>query len=333
LPDGGYLLVKPGLRGALIAREQGAWFSDADAVGEVINEWHSALKRERWPEPSKHWMTLAKFCLFQERIVESRVFAAHWAKARGLEATVSRRFVFVHKPKSEMLPTASSHLEAVVDWLLAEFPPAGDARPGCVVFLLPDETAAHALGRSGPVSGVIAWYLSLQKEIVLLDWSMMSTKANLAALTRVAAQHYLIDVYLAGCLVQRCWVIDGLASYLQGLVVKGGKASGVRGKDREHLERIKINLKAGTHTPIEKFLGLRFTDIVGGDVYYVFPAQAWSMVWYLLEPGKKETGDLLGRFLERLRSLKDEEQAWAETFGRCDLKQLEEAWRKALLAG
>jgi tetratricopeptide (TPR) repeat protein len=131
------------------------------------------------------------------------------------------------------------------------------------------------------------------------------------------------------------WFNEGLGDYFAASeLVMLGKKRGMRIRpSKGRLNNLMLVFRAGIDIPsIPVLMNMsreEMYDVANdGDMAAIHYAQAWSVVYFCIDGGNEAHRNALKNYFKALRQGKSSRAAYESTFGRFDMRQFEEEWRR-----
>jgi hypothetical protein len=193
------------------------------------------------------------------------------------------RYLILYDAEDGFVKQLAIHLEAMRDYYETVFVPDKKITAISIVRVCKDETMYHGYG--GPPSTGGYWS-SHQHELVVFQNKNIDQLGTFGVISHEAFHQYIY--YFYGELDPHSWYNEGHGDYFSGAVLGGDKVVDIKpyrraGYDRE--STIKEAVRAGTYTPLKKFMKFSQQEYYSGDVNLNY-SEGWSII-YFLRAGKK----------------------------------------------
>jgi len=307
-------------------KEKVARSSTEETVDEVIENWGGEIGECDTACTRKACLSLAKFCVVQERYKAASRFFARWGKQKGWKVYSSKFYFILSDTKVKRVKEIGARLDAIMRFYQKEFGAERAPKQDFVVRFFKSENQFDAFAREAGMAGAGAFYHPATRELVL--WDMSLTNKNL---TFEAVYHEANHQYVGGYYLDHepghCWLSEGLATYYETAKYRSKRIVAHGGKARCYLDDLRHGDRTGKLTPLAEFLSMgREEFYCGGGQESVNYAQAWGVVYFLKNTKDKRCREFLGRYLETLKETKDDAKALAAALDGVACAELEEAF-------
>jgi hypothetical protein len=194
------------------------------------------------------------------------------------------RYLILYDAEDDFVKMLAIHLEAMRDYYETVFVPEKKITAISIVRVCKDETMYHGYG--GPPSTGGYWS-SNDHELVVFQNKKVDQLGTFGVVSHEAFHQYIY--YFYGELSPHSWYNEGHGDFFSGAQLNGDKVADVKpyrraGYDRESC--IKEAVRAGTYTPMKKFMKFSQHEYYSGDVNLNY-SQGWSLI-YFLRVGRKQ---------------------------------------------
>jgi hypothetical protein len=215
--------------------------------------------------------------LLDEQIAKLPPGWKHFVSKKG-------RYLILYDAEDGFVKQLAVHLEAMRDYYETVFVPDQKITAISIVRVCKDETMYHGYG--GPPSTGGYWS-SRQHELVVFQNKNVDQLGTFGVISHEAFHQYIY--YFYGEISPHSWYNEGHGDYFSGAVLGGDKVVDIKpyrraGYDRE--STIKEAVRAGTYTPLKKFVKFSQEEYYSGNVDLNY-SEGWSII-YFLRAGKKE---------------------------------------------
>ncbi len=181
---------------------------------------------------------------------------------------------------------------------------------------------------AGNPRGAGGHYEPLVRKLVLFKYEKL---ADLELVLNHEGFHQFLHDY-----IQRIpqWFNEGLADYYGGYVYekRGSKHYMVPKPNPWRLRLIKQVIAAKRTVDTAELMQMTRGEMYSSQGVSINYAQAWAMVYYCIEGGKKRKYDkVLINYFKALRKGYDIEKAYATTFGRINMEKFDKAWKTYIM--
>lgn len=123
------------------------------------------------------------------------------------------------------------------------------------------------------------------------------------------------------------WFNEGVADYFGGFRYVAARKAVVPRPNTMRLAGIKAVIQAGRYADPGELMLMTQAEMYDPQMVAIHYAQAWSMVYFMLENKKGKYRKTLVRYFDALRKGKNIEEAYKTTFGRTDMERFERDWK------
>jgi tetratricopeptide (TPR) repeat protein len=182
----------------------------------------------------------------------------------------------------------------------------------------------NRIARHARAEGMNGFFHSLTKELELFQQENDPTGEGTASTLFHEGFHQYFDRILGGRNIPY-WANEGLGDYFgtTGVLHFYGKPG------RKHRGRLRNLFESGPPLPVDVLMADPPQDFMTHATQRY--AQAWTVVHYIMEGDHSRWKPLLKAYLEHLRAGRSPVNAYNRTFGRIDMDEFEEGWRKHVM--
>lgn len=322
-PDGSVATSESEYR---FSRERVARSSNEESVAEVIENWSGEIGECASGTAREACLSLAKFCVFQERYKEAKKFFALWGKQRKWKVFSSKYYFILSNTKAKRVKEIGARLDAIMRFYQKEFGAEREPKQDFVVRFFKSESQFGAFARDAGLGAAGAYYDPSSRELVLWDMSLTNKNLTFEAVYHEANHQYVGAYYLAHQ-PKHVWFSEGLATYYETAKYKSKRIVDHGRKSQDYLTTLKAGIRSCRVTPMEKFLSMEYRDFYcGGKQESLNYAQAWGLVYFLKNTKDKGCRAFFERYIVVLRETKDDEKALAEALDVVGFEALEKAY-------
>ncbi len=178
---------------------------------------------------------------------------------------------------------------------------------------------------AGNPRGAGAHYEPLVRKLVLFKYAKDSE--TFLVLNHEAFHQFLHD-YLD---VAPQWFNEGMADYFGAFELEFARGSRRRLVAKPNPWRIGLIQRAIRYNrcqPTEELMIMSHSEMYSSDSISVNYAQAWGIIYFIYEGGRKQGYDkLLGGYFRALRNGHDLEKAYKGSFGKLNMKKFDRQWK------
>ncbi len=122
------------------------------------------------------------------------------------------------------------------------------------------------------------------------------------------------------------WLNEGLAEYFAATTVEDGRVKTTGGILEGRLDELRRGLAAGQALPFARIMTESPEEFYSGYVSLKY-AQAWAMIHFFMNGDGGRLRPILDRYVNLLRRGATKEEAFAESFGKVDLRKAQREWQ------
>ena len=189
-----------------------------------------------------------------------------------------------------------------------------------------DEFQSYAA--SNGVGGAAAYFSPMQNELVGYKTTSQGKGLSIHIFYHEAMHQYLHALFGEEVDIP-IWLNEGMAEYFFG-----GEFSDVSGRftigpNKMRIDTIRQACRDGSFVPLKKLF--EYTQAQYYSNAGLCYAQGWSVAYFLWTTPDAKYKGVIENFMKLLRQTKDKDKAFAETFGKLDIDQLEKDWKDAVV--
>lgn len=185
-----------------------------------------------------------------------------------------------------------------------------------------DEFNSYAA--SNGVGGAAAYFSPMQNELVGYKTVSEGKKLSIHIMYHEAMHQYLHALFGEEVRIP-IWLNEGMAEYFFGGEFNDATGRFTIGLNKVRIDTIRQAARDGSYVPLEKLF--QYTQAQYYSNAGLCYAEGWSIAYFLWTTTDAKYKGVIESFMKKLRQTKDAEAAFAETFGKLDIGQLDKDWR------